>query len=434
MLKHASLWSVGEDLVPEDKPSAKDTAPTAPGTSVAKRETGKDTLSNGLLFVLAACAVSRLFYLLAGAVFANYLPAGPFHWLTPDVPLGRLNIWAHWDGAWYSQIAAEGYTNSASSAFFPLYPLLMRSFAELFGGPLSLGALSLWGVLISLAVLPLALYFIYHIAEAHCGEQTAKGTVLALCFFPTAFFFNAVYTESLFLALSAGSLWAVRVRKDFLLGCALAAFATATRNVGVFLVVPLAYEWLKNAREYRWQGAYLVLAPSGLAAYAAYLWLRFGDLFHFYSAQSYWNRRPTHLSTLAADVLVEAYESVIAVVGPPPPANSVLEGLMARLNVATDAYNLLFLLFAVALLLLGLRVLPFSLSAYAFLLVVPAVFFGKPETPLMAFPRYVLMAFPLFITLAVLLKNRRLLGGWLVLSAAASLVLCAEFVSWRFVA
>jgi mannosyltransferase PIG-V len=393
--------------------------------------------NKGLSFVLLVYVTSRLFYLAAGALFARVVPVGTFQHVTFDVPFGTMNLWSHWDGEHYVALAASGYLQppgNISPAFFPLYPLLMRSFAELFGGPLSLGALSLWGVLISLAVLPLALYFIYHIAEAHCGEQTAKGTVLALCFFPTAFFFNAVYTESLFLALSAGSLWAVRVRKDFLLGCALAAFATATRNVGVFLVVPLAYEWLKNAREYRWQGAYLVLAPSGLAAYAAYLWLRFGDLFHFYSAQSYWNRRPTHLSTLAADVLVEAYESVIAVVGPPPPANSVLEGLMARLNVATDAYNLLFLLFAVALLLLGLRVLPFSLSAYAFLLVVPAVFFGKPETPLMAFPRYVLMAFPLFITLAVLLKNRRLLGGWLVLSAAASLVLCAEFVSWRFVA
>jgi hypothetical protein len=413
-------------------------APTDPGTSVAKRETGKDTRSSGLLFVLAVYGVSRLFYLVAGAVFANYLPAGPFHWLTPDVPLGRLNVWAHWDGAWYSQIAAEGYTNHASTAFFPLYPLLVRSFAELFGGPLSLGALSLWGVLISLAALPFALYFIYHIALTHWGEQTAKRAILALCFFPTTFFFNAVYTESLFLALSAGSLWAVRVRKDLLLGCALAAFATATRNVGVFLVVPLAYEWLRGGagREYGWVRAVgcLALAPSGLAAYAAYLWSRSGDLFLFYSAQGYWNRRPTHLSTLATDVLVEAYESVMAFLGPRPPANSVLEGMMGRLNVATDAYNLLFLLFAVALLLLGLRVLPFSLSAYALLLIAPAVFFGKPETPLMAFPRYVLVAFPLFITLAVLLKNRRLLGGWLALSAAASLVLCAEFVSWRFVA
>jgi hypothetical protein len=68
------------------------------------------------------------------------------------------------------------------------------------------------------------------------------------------------------------------------------------------------------------------------------------------------------------------------------------------------------------------------------MLVVPAVFFGKPATPLMGFPRYLLVAFPLFIVLAVLLKNRRLLGGWLVPSAVFSLVLCAEFVSWRFVA
>jgi hypothetical protein len=74
------------------------------------------------------------------------------------------------------------------------------------------------------------------------------------------------------------------------------------------------------------------------------------------------------------------------------------------------------------------------LSAYAFLLIIPAVFFGKPSTPLMGFPRYVLVSFPLFIVLAVLLKNRRTLAFWLVLSAALSLVLCAEFVSWRFVA
>ena len=400
--------------------------------------------NKGLSFVLLVYVTSRLFYLAAGALFARVVPVGSFQRVTSDVPFGTMNVWSHWDGEHYAALAAGGYLqppDNVSPAFFPLYPLLMRSFAELFGGPLSLGALSLWGVIISLAALPLALYFIYHIALAHYGEQTATTAVLVLCFFPTTFFFNAVYTESLFLALSAGSLWAVRVRRDFLLGCALAAFASATRNVGVFLVVPLAYEWLRGGvgREEEglgWAKAVgcLALAPSGLGAYAAYLWVRSGDLFLFYSAQSYWNRSPTRLSTLATDIPVEAYESVMAFLGPRPPANSVLEGLMGRLNVATDAYNLLFLLFAVALLLLGLRVLPFSLSAYAFLLIVPAVFFGKPETPLMAFPRYVLVAFPLFIALAVLLKNRRLLGGWLILSAAASLVLCAEFVSWRFVA
>src|SRR5918998_1296645 len=293
----AGPGSVGEEQVPEDKPSAKDTAPGAAGISAAEQKMGKDPRSNGVSFVPAVFAASRLFYLVAGALLAGFLPAGGFYWLTPDVPLGRLNIWAHWDGAWYSRIAAEGHETYASTAFFPLYPLLMRSFAELFGGPLSLGALSLWGVLISLAVLPFALYFVYRIAEAEWGGHTAKGTVLVLAFFPTSFFLNAVYTESLFLALSAACIWAVRVRKDLLLGCALAAFAAATRNVGVFLVVPLAYEWLRGGvgREYGWGRAVacLALAPLGLAAYAAYLWSRFGNPLLFYTEQQRWGREAT---------------------------------------------------------------------------------------------------------------------------------------------
>jgi Gpi18-like mannosyltransferase len=65
-------------------------------------------------------------------------------------------------------------------------------------------------VLVSLAFLPLALFFVYRIAEEGWGEGVARGAVLALAFFPTAFFLNSVYTESLFLALSAGSLWAMR--------------------------------------------------------------------------------------------------------------------------------------------------------------------------------------------------------------------------------
>jgi hypothetical protein len=36
--------------------------------------------------------------------------------------------------------------------------------------------------------------------------------------------------------------------------------------------------------------------------------------------------------------------------------------------------------------------------------------------------------------LALLFKNRLLLGGWLVMSTLMSLALCGLFVSWRFVA
>jgi len=410
-------------------------------------------LSGGIPFVLAVYGASRLFYFVAGSLLAAYLPVGPFHGRTLDIPPGRLNIWAHWDGVWYSRIAAEGYGKiawdgasysqamegygtTASTAFFPLYPLLMRSFAGLFGGPLSLEALSLWGVLISLTALPFAFYFIYRIAEDGWGERVAKGTVLIMAFFPTTFFLNAVYTESLFLALSAGSLWALRVRRNLLLACVLAGLATATRNVGVFLLVPLAYEWLRGdaGRGYGpvRGAACLALASSGLFFYAAYLWRSFEDPLLFYDAQGYWNRNPTDPLTFVVSILREAYESLASLALPWSSAS--LEELLSRLNGTTDAYNFLFLIFTLAMLLLGLRVLPLSLSAYALLLVIPAALFGKPETPLIGFPRYLIAAFPLFIVLAVLLKDRRTLGIWLISSAAFSLALCALFVSWRFTA
>ena len=398
--------------------------------------------NEGLGFVLLVYVTSRLFYLAAGALFARVVPVGGFQRVTSDVPFGTMNVWSHWDGGHYVALAAGGYLqppDNVSPAFFPLYPLLMRSFAELFGGPLSVGALSVWGVLISLAALPLALYFIYHIAHQLRGERTARASTLALCFFPTTFFFNAVYTESLFLALSAGSLWAVRVRRDLLLGCALAAFATATRNVGVFLVVPLAYEWLRGGvgrEEYGWARGLgcLALAPTGLAAYAAYLWLRFGNPTLFYTEQRRWGREATDPLSTLHNALLQGGASLRRLLEPRLWSDPSLGRIADRLGAASDAYNLVLLGLALALLLAGLRVLPFSLSAYAFLLILPPTFFGSPQAPLMGLPRYLLVAFPIFIVLGALLENRRLFGGWLVLSGAASLVLCALFVSWRFVA
>ena len=395
---------------------------------------------SGLLVVLAVYAASRMLYLISGSLLAKVVPVGGFYRLTPDVPFGTLNIWAHWDGVWYTQIAAEGYEASApaSTAFFPLYPLLLRSFSELFGGPTSIEALSLWAPLISLLILPFSLYFLYHIALDGWGEQVAKGAVLSLAFFPTTFFLNSAYTESLFLALSAGSVWAIRVRRDLLLACVLGGFAAATRNVGVFLVVPLLYEWVRQGGleegGERIKGAYLALVPAGLVAYMGYLWVRFGDPLLFYSAQEYWNRRHTDPVTLVVDIFAEAFGSLKGLFGAQPPAGSALGSVIERLHGANDAYALLFLLFTVVLFAVGFRVLPLSLSLYTLLLLITAVSFGKPATPLMGFSRYVLVAFPLFITLATLLESRRALVTWLSFSAVASLLFCAFFVSWRFVA
>jgi hypothetical protein len=395
----------------------------------------ESTKSTGVAFVLAVYAASRLFYLICGSVLAYVVPTSSFQRVTLDVPPGRMNIWSHWDGEHYVRLAMGGYLNppdNVSPAFFPMYPLLMRSFAELFGGPISKEALSVWGPLISLLFLPFAFYFIYSIALEGWGERLARDTVLILAFFPTTFFLNAAYTESLFLALSAGSLWAIRVRKDLLVAGVLAALAAATRNVGIFLVVPLMYEWIKDIESFRWRGIYVLLAPGGLLAYMGYLWARFGDPLLFYSAQESWGRQatgPLDTARRAWGAAVEGAGGLLDLWAHPTPSN-----VANQLAGASNFFNLAFFVFAMVVLLAGLRYLPLSLTVYGLLLVAPATLFGTPGSPLMGTPRYVLVAFPVFIVLALLFRNRVLLGGWLVVSTLLSLAMCGLFVSWRFVA
>jgi len=393
--------------------------------------------STGVAFVLAVYAASRLFYLISGSLLAYIVPTSNFQRITLDVPSGRMNIWSHWDGEHYVALAMGGYLNppdNVSPAFFPLYPLLLRSFAELFGGPISKEALSVWAPLLSLLFLPFAFYFIYHIALDGWGERVARGTVLILAFFPTTFFLNAAYTESVFLALSAGSLCAMRVRRDLLLACVLAGFAAATRNVGVFLVAPLMYEWIKDIERFRWRGIYLLLAPGGLLAYMGYLWMRFGDPLLFYSAQESWGRQATGPLDTASRAWGSAVEGAGRLFDPGLWAHPSLGNVVRHIAGAGNFFNVAFFVFAVVVLLAGLRDLPLSLTVYGLLLVAPATLFGTPGSPLMGTPRYVLVAFPIFIVLTLLFRNRLLLGGWLVMSTLISLALCGLFVSWRFVA
>jgi len=392
-------------------------------------------------YVLAVYALSRAFYLIAGSMLARVVPTASFQRLTLDVPAGSMSIWSHWDGEQYVGLALRGYLqppSNVSPAFFPMYPLLIRSFSELFGGPLTKDALSLWGPLVSLLFLPCALYFIYDMAFQEWGKAVADRSVLTLAFFPTAFFLNAAYTESLFLAVSAGSLWAIRVRRNLLLACVLAGCAAATRNIGVFLAVPILIEWIKAGglaeRRTRWRGVYLALAPSGLIVYMGYLWVTFGDPLLFYSEQKNWGRQAAGPLTTAVRAWQLGVDGAARLGDARLWAHPSLRNLADHLTEAHCAYELALFVLGVVVLLAGVRKLPLSLTIYGFLLVVPVTLFGTPESPLLSAPRYVLAAFPIFMGLGLMLRTRLLLSVWLILSAGMSLVLCGLFVSWRYVA
>jgi hypothetical protein len=102
---------------------------------------------SGVGFVLAVYATSRTFYLISGLLLAKFVPSPGFQRITLDVPAGSMSIWSHWDGEHYVALALDGYFEApryVSPAFFPMYPLLVRSFSEVFGGSPSKEALSYW--------------------------------------------------------------------------------------------------------------------------------------------------------------------------------------------------------------------------------------------------------------------------------------------------
>jgi hypothetical protein len=374
-------------------------------------------------------ALSRLLFLGVGAVAAAYLPwADPPS--GPQEPSGFLSYWAHWDGAWYTEIATEGYDARApaSTAFFPVFPMIMRVGSALGGGP------ALWGILISLVATTFALYFLYRIAEKFRGKDTARATTLTFAFFPTAFFLNAPFTEALFVASAAGAYWSAYVRRDMLLAGLLGALAAATRNSGVLLLIPLLYEWLRHREEFGWRGLWeMALVPTGLLGYMASLWVRFGDPMIFAQAQTdYWGRELTNPLTTFEEAWIAAGESMSYLLDPAP---LFLDPSAGPTLEASGAVNVAFLILFLILMGIGFAVLPPGLSMFSFVVMLVHILTPSPLIPLLGLPRFVLEAFPLFLVLGLLLSRSRLaLGAWLLVSGGLGMALTTLFVTWRWVA
>jgi Gpi18-like mannosyltransferase len=319
-----------------------------------------------------------------------------------------VDAWNHWDAANYTRIAQHGYlslNHPFDPAFFPLFPLLMRIAAWPFGNQ---GHLILGIVISNLAFLG-ALFVVYQIAEDALGEQVGRRTLLYLCLFPTAFYFFAPYTESLFLALTAGSFLAMR-RRRWLLAAILGFFAAMTRNAGVLLVIPYLYEvWFareqSSLRFKELPGVIwhllprllpVVLIPLGVVIYMYYCWKISGDPLRFAAVQGHWGRFTTW-------PFVGIWRNLVEIFWTQPFTSS---------NTPHSILDLSATLGFIALTVAGWRKLRTSYTLWMVLLsftalIAPAT--GALADPLQSNQRFVLVMFPGFITLAALaLKYPRL--------------------------
>jgi Gpi18-like mannosyltransferase len=206
-----------------------------------------------------------------------------------------LHVWTTWDGAIYASISQGGYTQLQNTAFFPLYPLLERLLAPVFGGDPVLA-----GLFTSNVACLVAFAWLRVLAEREYGRMVARRTLLYLAIFPYALFLAAAYTEGLFLALSLATFLALRGHNWKLAGIC-AALATLTRPVGILLLLPLMYEYVVSQVRSpgTWRGKLrvdVVIALSlpvlALLGFNLALAPRFGTLLPTTTAQSrFWGRR-----------------------------------------------------------------------------------------------------------------------------------------------
>jgi hypothetical protein len=242
--------------------------------------------------VLAMFVASRAALLLIGSMTKAYL-----------LPNGAAiepwtSLFCRFDCSWYLSIASSGYSTvdnavqpgATNFAFYPLFPLLVRGVAPLFGGNELYGAIAVTNLCFLVALV----YVYRYVRLLDFDTRTALLTVGLLCVLPQSIAFSAAYSESPFLLFLVTAMYYFR-REQYLIAGIAAALLSATRANGIFFIV-FAVAWIFQNGHARiflrpWQAPEkfvpIVLAPLGFLLFLGYCFATTGDAFAHPSTELY---------------------------------------------------------------------------------------------------------------------------------------------------
>jgi hypothetical protein len=209
-----------------------------------------------------------------------------------------------WDSQWYAGIARNGYgftrlvpdgRSLSDYAFFPLYPALERVVSAVTG----LRYVDS-GLLLSAVASVLAAWAIFAVGDLLHGRRAGLLLVVLWAVVPVAIVESMAYSESLFTALAAWSIYAV-IKQRWLAAGVLAAFAGLTRPVGVAVaasvVVSAGLMLLRERRTvstraggtgHRAAMIGALIAPVGWCGYIVWVGVRTGSPFGYFEVAGGW--------------------------------------------------------------------------------------------------------------------------------------------------
>lgn len=308
------------------------------------------------------------------------------------------NFWEsfrNWDGGHFIGIAEIGYSQKFQYAFFPLYPLAIKTVSFVTQN------YYVAAILISVVATFFGLHFLYGLILLDFKKETAEKVIMAFLFFPTSFFLLAAYSEGLFFFLTVATFFLYR-KNHFFWAALTAALASATRLVGLAIIVSLIIEILIH-QGFNRRNFYILFAPLGFLAYCIFLYQQTNDPFYFIVAEDHWQRILTPLG-------IGFWEAI----------KNISNGIItSNFNTVID---LIFAVFGLGFAIRSFRFLSPSYAIYSLISVSIPLF-----TPtLSSIPRFLLVIFPIFILIAFL-KNRFFQLSFQILSIMMLAIFSAIF-------
>ncbi len=226
--------------------------------------------------ILSFIIITRLLILILPWLLINLL-------FPENIPQNFVDFtstaWNRWDAPHYLYLAQNWYTNIGDEAnfivFFPLYPLIVKALLFITLDPV------LISIGVSLFFFILGSYFFYKLVRLDYPEKIARWATIAIAIFPTSYFFNSPYTESLFLFLFATSLYAAR-KNNWIMAGVLTALGCVTRPFGILLLPTILIEWWMNKGK-SVKSLPIIVLPS-IFAISSYLYLNkfvYNNFFEF---------------------------------------------------------------------------------------------------------------------------------------------------------
>ncbi|MEP7167103.1 MAG: hypothetical protein ABI758_03950 [Candidatus Woesebacteria bacterium] len=200
-------------------------------------------------------------------------------------------LWNAWDGNTYALLAQHGYQTIGDEAnyivFYPYYPLLVGIVAKL-GIEVHLAGMF---VTIIGSIIGHTIFYLW-LRERGLTLWQARRVLFLFCINPVTVYFTMICTEGVFLALIA-FFFLFLYRRSFALAALFGLLASATRLVGITLLVPFVlFFFEKHIHKSQWKKvAWGCLIPFGFIFYLGINVHYFGNPFYYQEVlQQTWSK------------------------------------------------------------------------------------------------------------------------------------------------